>query len=36
MLKWGTLNQKLKSLGIPLPIMDLLIGATCEVENISF
>ena len=33
MLKWGTLNQKLKSLGTPLPIMDSLIGVTCEVEN---
>lgn len=33
MLKWGTLNQKLKSLGTPLPIMDSLIGATCEAEN---
>jgi predicted nucleic acid-binding protein len=29
MLTWGKINQRLKSIGKPLPIMDSLIGATC-------
>lgn len=33
MLKWGETNQRLKKLGTALPIMDSLIGVTCEVEN---
>lgn len=34
MLQWGAINNKLKKLGRPLPIMDSLIGATCEVDNL--
>ncbi|MDF1883632.1 type II toxin-antitoxin system VapC family toxin [Sulfurimonas sp. SAG-AH-194-C21] len=30
MLKWGALNQELKKLGKPLPLMDSIIGATCQ------
>ena len=33
MLQWGTINQRLKQLGKPLPIMDSLIGATSEVKD---
>jgi len=33
MIEWGAINQKLKKLGTPLPIMDSLIGATCKVED---
>ena len=33
MLQWGTINQRLKQLGKPLPIMDSLIGATSEVKG---
>jgi len=33
MLKWGEINQKLKLLGTPLPIMDSIIGATCETHD---
>ena len=29
MITWGKINQNLKSLGKPLPIMDLLIGSSC-------
>lgn len=35
MLKWGAINNKLKKLGTPLPIMDSLIGASCEVYNMT-
>ena len=33
MLKWGTIQNRLKQIGKPLPIMDSLIGATAEVHN---
>lgn len=33
MLQWGVINQRLKNLGTPLPIMDSLIGAICEVQD---
>ncbi|NOQ30031.1 MAG: PIN domain-containing protein [Helicobacteraceae bacterium] len=33
MLQWGVINNRLKNLGKPLPIMDSLIGATCEVND---
>lgn len=33
MLQWGTINHRLKRLGKPLPIMDLLIGATSETKD---
>ena len=29
MLSWGEINQQLKTIGKPLPIMDSIIGATC-------
>ena len=29
MITWGKINQNLKSIGKPLPIMDLLIGSSC-------
>lgn len=29
MLRWGEINNELKNLGKPLPIMDSLIAATC-------
>ena len=35
MLKWGEINNRLKQLGTPLPIMDSLIGASCEVYNMT-
>lgn len=34
MLEWGKLNQKLKSIGKPMPIMDSLIASTCSVKNL--
>lgn len=33
-LQWGVINNKLKKLGKPLPIMDSLIGATSEVKDL--
>ncbi|MEA1892694.1 MAG: type II toxin-antitoxin system VapC family toxin [Campylobacterota bacterium] len=33
MLQWGVINNRLKNLGKPLPIMDSLIGATSEVYD---
>ena len=33
MLQWGVINNKLKKLGKPLPIMDSLIGATSKVKD---
>lgn len=33
MLQWGTINNRLKQLGKPLPIMDSLIGATSEIKG---
>ena len=33
MLQWGVINNRLKQLGKPLPIMDSLIGATSEVKD---
>jgi len=33
MLKWGEINSKLKSIGKPLPLMDLIIGSTCIAKN---
>lgn len=35
MLKWGEINNRLKKLGTPLPIMDSLIGTSCEVYNMT-
>jgi len=35
MLKWGEINNRLKKLGTPLPVMDSLIGASCEVYNMT-
>jgi len=29
MMIWGEINQKLKQVGKPLPIMDLLIASSC-------
>ena len=34
MLQWGAINHRLKLLGKPLPIMDSLIGATCEMNDV--
>jgi len=33
MLTWGKINNELKSIGNPMPIMDSLIGATCISKN---
>lgn len=33
MLQWGVINNKLKKLGKPLPIIDSLIGATSEIKD---
>jgi len=33
MLQWGAINNRLKQLGKPLPIMDSLIGATSEIRD---
>lgn len=33
MLQWAVLTNTLKTKGIPLPIMDSLIGATCLAKN---
>ncbi len=33
MLQWGSINNRLKQLGKPLPIMDSLIGATSEIKD---
>ncbi|MCX6051197.1 MAG: type II toxin-antitoxin system VapC family toxin [Campylobacterales bacterium] len=33
MLEWGKLNQKLKSMGKPMPIMDSLIASTSRNKN---
>ena len=33
MLQWGIINAQLKKIGKPLPIMDSLIGATVQVNN---
>ena len=30
MMQWGEINQQLRKIGTPLPIMDSLIGATCK------
>jgi len=35
MIKWGEINQKLKSKGKQIPVMDSLIGATCIVKNFT-
>ncbi len=35
MLKWGEVNQNLKRIGTPLPIMDSLIGVTCQTLDIT-
>jgi len=35
MLQWGVINNKLKKLGRPLPIMDSLIGVTSEVKSFT-
>ena len=35
MLKWGEINNRLKKSGTPLPIMDSIIGASCEVFNMT-
>jgi len=34
MLTWGKINQKLKILGKPLPIIDSIIGATCKEKEL--
>jgi len=33
MLEWGKLNQKLKCIGKPMPIMDSLIASTSSIKN---
>ena len=33
MLKWGEINQYLKNIGKPMPIMDSLIASTCKAKN---
>ena len=35
MLRWGKISQELRSKGTPLPIMDSLIGATCNALDIT-
>ena len=35
MMRWGKLNQQLRLLGTPLPLMDSLIGATCQELDIT-
>jgi len=35
MLKWGEMNQYLKTIGKPIPIMDSLIASTCKVKNFT-
>ena len=35
MLTWGNISNKLKTIGKPLPIMDSLIGATCQIKNMT-
>lgn len=34
MTTWGKINQKLKKMGRPLPIMDSIIGSTCKANNL--
>ena len=34
MLQWGVIQNRLKQIGKPLPIMDSLIGATSQVKNL--
>ena len=34
MLQWGVMQNRLKQIGKPLPIMDSLIGATSQVKNL--
>jgi len=33
MLSWGSINSHLKAIGKPMPIMDSLIGATCQTRD---
>jgi predicted nucleic acid-binding protein len=33
MILWGSLNNTLKITGRPMPVMDSLIGATCQAKN---
>ncbi|CAA6822573.1 MAG: Unknown protein [uncultured Sulfurovum sp.] len=33
MILWGSLNNTLKTTGRPMPIMDSLIGATCQTKK---
>jgi predicted nucleic acid-binding protein len=35
MIKWGEINQHLKSKGKQIPVMDSLIGATCMAKNFT-
>jgi len=35
MLKWGEMNQYLKTIGKPIPIMDSLIASTCKAKNFT-
>lgn len=35
MLKWGEINNRLKKLGTPVPIMDSLIGVSCAVHKMT-
>ena len=35
MMQWGEINQQLRKIGTPLPIMDSLIGATCKALDIT-
>jgi len=35
MLQWAILTNELKTKGMPLPIMDSLIGATCIAKNFT-
>jgi len=35
MLTWGNITNKLKVIGKPLPIMDSIIGATCQIKNMT-
>lgn len=34
MLTWGLINNKLKNIGKPLPILDSIIGSTCICKNL--